>query len=103
MVFHCGLPREAKGGNWTRTAGSQFRGTLTSCGCQNFEIGNEIEFVITLPPPHTHHQQVRSRATVNIRCPVKLCAIEHNENGKVGIAPRKIARYEFVHVAATAA
>src|SRR6266851_3963939 len=90
------LPREAKGHELdAQTRDVSYRGLyfLTDA---NFEIGNEIEFVITLP------QQVTQSGDVNIRCFVMFVGIEHTENGRVGIAA-KIARYEFVPVAATAA
>ncbi|PYU65522.1 MAG: hypothetical protein DMG49_24045 [Acidobacteria bacterium] len=62
----------------------------------NFEIGSEIEFVITLP------QQVTQSGDVNIRCLGEVVRVEPRENGRAGIAA-KIARYEFVPAAATAA
>jgi hypothetical protein len=62
----------------------------------DFEVGNEIEFVITLP------QQVTQSGDVNIRCQGKIVRVEASENGRVGIAA-KIARYEFLPAAATAA
>src|SRR6266699_2512260 len=90
------LPREIQGRELdAHTRDLSYRGLyfLTDA---NFEIGNEIEFVITLP------QQVTQSGDVNIRC---LCVFNDTattENGRVGIAA-KIARYEFVPVAATAA
>jgi len=90
------LPREDKGRELdAHTRDLSYRGLyfLTDA---NFEIGNEIEFVITLP------QQVTQSGNVNIRCLGEVVRIEPTENGKVGIAA-KIARYEFVPVAATAA
>ena len=62
----------------------------------DFEVGNEIEFVITLP------QQVTQSGDVNIRCQGKIVRVEATENGRVGIAA-KIAHYEFLPAAATAA
>jgi len=62
----------------------------------NFEVGSEIEFVITLP------QQVNQPGDVNIRCLGEVVRIEPTENGRVGIAA-KIARYEFMPATATAA
>lgn len=61
-----------------------------------FEIGSEIEFVITLP------EQVTRSGDVNIRCQGKIVRVEPTENGRMGIAA-KIARYEFVPATATAA
>jgi len=62
----------------------------------NFEIGSEIEFVITLP------QQVTQSGDVNIRCLCDFVRAAPTENGRAGIAA-KIARYEFIPVAASAA
>src|SRR5467141_483070 len=90
------LPRESKGRELdAHTRDLSYRG-LYFLADANFEIGNEIEFVITLP------QQVTQSGDVNIRCLGEVVRIEPTENGKVGIAA-KIARYEFVPVAATAA
>jgi len=61
-----------------------------------FEIGSEIEFVITLP------EQVTRSGDVNIRCQGKIVRVEPSENGRAGIAAR-IARYEFIPATATAA
>jgi hypothetical protein len=61
-----------------------------------FKIGSEIEFVITLP------EQITRSGDVNIRCQGQIVRVEPTENGRVGIAA-KIARYEFVPVAANAA
>jgi len=90
------LPRVDKGRELdAHTRDLSYRG-LYFLADANFEIGNEIEFVITLP------QQVAQSGDVNIRCLGEVVRIEPTENGKVGIAA-KIARYEFVPVAATAA
>jgi hypothetical protein len=62
----------------------------------DFEVGSEIDFVITLP------QQVTQSCDVNIRCQGNIVRVETTENGRVGIAA-KIARYEFLPAAATAA
>jgi PilZ domain len=61
-----------------------------------FEIGSEIEFVITLP------ERVTRSGDVNIRCQGKIVRVEPSENGRVGVAA-KIARYEFIPATATAA
>jgi hypothetical protein len=90
------LPREPKGRELdAHTRDVSYRGLyfLTDA---NFEVGGEIEFVITLP------QQVTQSGDVNIRCLGEVVRIEPTENGRVGIAAR-IARYEFVPAAATAA
>jgi len=90
------LPREAKGCELdAHTRDLSYRGLYFLTDAK-FEIGNEIEFVITLP------QQVTQAGDVNIRCLGEVVRIEPTENGKVGIAA-KIARYDFVPVAATAA
>jgi hypothetical protein len=90
------LPREAKGHELdAQTRDVSYRG-LYFLTAANFEIGNEIEFVITLP------QQVTQSGDVNIRCLGEIVRIEPTENGRVGIAA-KIARYEFMPAAATAA
>ena len=90
------LPREAKGRELdAHTRDVSYRGLyfLTEA---NFEVGSEIEFVITLP------QQVNQPGDVNIRCLGEVVRIEPTENGRVGIAA-KIARYEFLPATATAA
>jgi len=90
------LPREAKGNELdAHTRDLSYRGLYFLTDAK-FEIGNEIEFVITLP------QQMTQAGDVNIRCLGEVVRIEPTENGRVGIAA-KIARYEFVPVAATAA
>jgi PilZ domain len=90
------LPREAKGRELdAHTRDVSYRG-LYFLADANFDVGSEIEFVITLP------QQVTQSGDVNIRCLGEVVRIEPTENGRVGIAA-KIARYEFVPVAATAA
>jgi hypothetical protein len=90
------LPREAKGREVdASTRDVSYRG-LYFLADANFEIGSEIEFVIILP------QQVTQSGDVNIRCLGEVVRIEPTENGRVGIAA-KIARYEFMPAAATAA
>jgi PilZ domain len=90
------LPREAQGHELdTNTRDVSYRG-LYFLANSNFEVGGEIEFVITLP------QQVTRLGDVNIRCLGEVVRIEPTDNGRVGIAA-KIARYEFMPAAATAA
>ena len=90
------LPREAKGREVdASTRDVSYRG-LYFLADANFEIGGEIEFVIILP------QQVTQSGDVNIRCLGEVVRVEPIENGRVGIAA-KIARYEFMPAAATAA
>jgi PilZ domain len=61
-----------------------------------FDLGSEIEFVITLP------HQVTQATDVNIRCRGPIVRVEPDSNGRVGVAA-KIERYEFLPAAATAA
>jgi hypothetical protein len=90
------LPRAAKEHELdAHTRDVSYRG-LYFFAAANFELGSEIEFVITLP------QQVTQSGDVNIRCLGEVVRIEPSENGRVGIAA-KIARYEFMPAAATAA
>lgn len=58
-----------------------------------FDVGNLIDFVITLP------EQVTQSGDVNIRCQGLIVRVEPSSNGTLGIAA-KIERYEFLHAAA---
>jgi hypothetical protein len=90
------LPREAQAHELaahTRDVSYQGLYFLTEPG---FEVGNEIDFVITLP------RQVTQSTDVNIRCQGRIVRVEPTENGRVGIAA-KIAHYEFLPASATAA
>jgi len=90
------LPREPKGHELnahTRDLSYQGLYFLAEAG---FEVGNDIDFVITLP------QQVTQSTDVNIRCQGIIVRVESTENGRVGIAA-KIARYEFLPATASAA
>jgi len=90
------LPREAKGHELNaQTRDLSYQG-LYFLAEADFQVGNEIDFVITLP------QQVTQSGDVNIRCQGKIVRIEPTENGRMGIAA-KISRYEFMPAAATAA
>jgi PilZ domain-containing protein len=90
------MPREATGHELNaRTRDLSYQGLYFLTEAQ-FEIGNEIEFVITLP------QQVTQSTDVNIRCQGKIVRVEPTENGRVGVAA-KIARYDFLPATATAA
>jgi hypothetical protein len=90
------LPRESKGHELdAHTRDVSYRG-LYFLADANFDVGSEIEFVITLP------QQVTQSGDVNIRCLGEVVRIEPTENGRVGIAA-KIARYEFMPATANAA
>lgn len=89
------LPIEAKGHELNaHTRDVSYRGLyfLTEEG---FEVGKEIDFVITLP------EQVTQSGDVNIRCQGRVVRVETSE-GRTGVAA-KIARYEFMPAAATAA
>jgi hypothetical protein len=61
-----------------------------------FAVGTQIEFIITLP------EQITQSGDVHIRCQGQIVRVEPAENGRLGIAA-KIARYEFLPAAATAA
>jgi hypothetical protein len=61
-----------------------------------FEVGSEIDFVLTLP------QNISVSGEVDIRCSGKILRVEGGTNGTMGIAA-KIERYEFLPVSATAA
>ena len=61
-----------------------------------FEVGNEIEFVLTLP------QHISRNGEVDIRCHGQVIRVETASNGNRGIAA-KIERYEFMPAAANAA
>jgi PilZ domain len=90
------LSREAKGRELSaQTRDLSYQGLyfLTEA---DFEVGSEIEFVITLP------QQVTQSGDVNIRCQGKIVRVEATETGRMGVAA-KIARYEFLPATATAA
>jgi c-di-GMP-binding flagellar brake protein YcgR len=90
------LPREAKGRELNaQTRDLSYQG-LYFLAEADFQIGNDIDFVITLP------QQVTQSDDVNIRCQGKIVRVETTENGRIGIAA-KITRYEFIPAAATAA
>ena len=92
----CVMPRGAKGRELdAHTRDLSYRG-LYFLAEADFEVGSEIDFVITLP------QQVTQSGDVNIRCQGNIVRVEASENGRVGIAA-KIERYEFMPAAATAA
>jgi hypothetical protein len=61
-----------------------------------FEVGSEIEFVLTLP------QQIAQTGDVDIRCRGQIVRVESAANGRMGVAAR-IERYEFMPAAASAA
>ncbi len=61
-----------------------------------FEVGSQIDFVLTLP------QKVSSSGEVDIRCRGQVVRVDAASNGRVGVAA-KIERYEFLPASATAA
>jgi PilZ domain len=61
-----------------------------------FEVGSQIDFVLTLP------QKVSSSGEVDIRCHGQVVRVDAGSNGRIGIAA-KIDRYEFLPASATAA
>jgi hypothetical protein len=61
-----------------------------------FEVGSQIDFVLTLP------QKVPQSGEVDIRCFGKVVRVEIGTNGTTGVAA-KIERYEFLPVSASAA
>jgi hypothetical protein len=63
---------------------------------EKFEVGSEIEFVITLP------QQVTQTGDVDIRCRGEIVRVESASEGRLGIAA-KINRYEFLPASAASA
>jgi PilZ domain len=90
------LPREPQAAELaTHTRDVSYRG-LYFLAEATFDVGSEIDFVITLP------QQVTQSGDVNIRCRGQIVRVEQNSNGRVGIAA-KIDRYEFLPAAAPAA
>jgi hypothetical protein len=90
------LPHQSHGSALqTQTRDVSYRG-LYFVAEANFEIGGEIEFVITLP------QQVTQAGGVDIRCRGTIVRIDSASDGRRGIAA-KIDRYEFLPGAAPAA
>ena len=90
------LPHEPSGAAFdAQTRDVSYRG-LYFLAETNFDIGSEIEFVITLP------QQISKNGDVNIRCLGQIVRVEPTENGRLGIAA-KIERYEFIPATASAA
>ena len=62
-----------------------------------FEVGAEIEFVLSLP------QRISESGDVDIRCHGQIVRVESSSsNGHLGVAA-KIERYEFLPATATAA
>ena len=90
------LPRAAQGSELqAHTRDVSYRGLYIVVDA-NFDIGGEIEFVITLP------QQVTQAGGVDIRCRGTIVRVDLDPDGRRGIAA-KIERYEFMPAAASAA
>ena len=87
------FPHESSGPELNaRTRDVSYRG-LYFLADAKFEVGSNIEFVITLP------EQVTQSGEVNIHCHGQVVRVEANDNGHIGVAA-KIERYEFLHAAA---
>jgi hypothetical protein len=92
----CILPRDEKDRELRgQTRDVSYRG-LYFLADAKFEAGGEIEFVITLP------QEITRLGDVKIRCHGKIVRVEPASDGRLGFAA-KIARYEFMPGAASAA
>jgi hypothetical protein len=90
------LPREAPSQELNaRTRDVSYRGLYFTAEAQ-FQVGAEIDFVLTLP------QQVPQSGEVDIRCRGQIVRVEASSNGRTGIAA-KIERYEFMPATASAA
>lgn len=90
------LSHESKGSEFTaQTRDVSYRG-LYFLADAAFDLGSEIEFVITIP------QQVTQSTDVNIRCRGQIVRVQQESDGRVGVAA-KIDRYEFLPAAASAA
>lgn len=90
------LPREARSNELrANTRDVSYRG-LYFLSETKFDVGNQIEFVLTLP------QKVSPSGEVDIRCTGQVVRVEAGTNGTMGIAA-KIERYEFLPANATAA
>ena len=79
-----GQPRDVQG----NTRDVSYRG-LYFLSETKFEVGHEIDFVLTLP------QRVSPSGEIDIRCHGQVIRVEAGNNGTVGVAA-KIERYEFV-------
>lgn len=83
------LPREMQSHELTaRTRDVSYRGLYFLAEAQ-FQVGAEIDFVLTLP------QQMPASGDVDIRCRGQIVRVETFPNGRTGIAA-KIDRYEFM-------
>jgi hypothetical protein len=90
------LPREARSKELrASTRDVSYRG-LYFLSETKFDVGHQIEFVLTLP------EKVSTSGAVDIRCIGKVVRVEAGKNGTMGVAA-KIERYEFLPASATAA
>jgi hypothetical protein len=90
------LPSESRSPEFrTQTRDVSYQG-LYFLAEARFEVGSEIEFVLTLP------QQAAQTSDVDIRCRGEIVRVETASNGQMGFAA-KIERYEFVPATASAA
>ncbi len=90
------LPRESRSKELrANTRDVSYRG-LYFISETKFDVGNPIEFVLTLP------QKVSGSNEVDIRCVGQVVRIEAGNNGPMGVAAR-IERYEFLPASDTAA
>jgi PilZ domain len=90
------LPREPRSSELrTQTRDVSYQGLYFLAETQ-FDVGSEIEFVITLP------HQVAQTGDVDIRCRGQIVRVEPASEGLLGVAAR-IERYEFLPATASAA
>jgi hypothetical protein len=90
------LPREARSKELrANTRDVSYRG-LYFLSETKFDVGHQIEFVLTLP------EKVSPSGAVDIRCIGKVVRVEAGKNGTMGVAAQ-IERYEFLPASATAA
>lgn len=90
------LPRESHNRELTaNTRDVSYRGLYFLADAQ-FQVGAEIDFVLTLP------QHMSQSGDVDIRCRGQIIRVEPSSNGRTGFAA-KIERYEFLPIAASAA
>jgi len=90
VLAHNGHPREIH----ANTRDVSYRG-LYFLSEAKFEVGHEIEFVLTLP------KKVSPSGEVDIRCRGQVIRVETTNNGTSGVAAR-IERYEFAPGSANA-
>jgi len=89
------LPRDAQGQELeARTRDLSYQG-LYFLAEDGFEVGKDIDFVLTLP------EQMTQSGDVKIRCQGRIVRVETIANGGMGVAA-KIARYEFLSSATAA-